>query len=173
MSKRSRDTIDGESVQLYTCTGSVKLAEYFEQKPTELKPRPNLPVVEPSWSFKESPRRERLRKSLSVKTALLYARRAGPWYSLSLGSMSSSTEWVLSSRMNRCNDQLIFGHFRSSESTYHFCRMCIVSVLQQFTKHSASSRIVPTDVFEGCRQALNLGILPDRLKYHPEYAVAW
>lgn len=46
--------------------------------PIELKPRPNLPVIELSVSFRESLRRERLEKSILVNTALLYASRAGP-----------------------------------------------------------------------------------------------
>jgi hypothetical protein len=63
MSRRSRDIIEGESVQLYTA----------------LKPLPNLPVVEPSCSLHESPIRESEVKSWSENVASLYASRDGPW----------------------------------------------------------------------------------------------
>jgi len=100
ISKRSSETIAGESVQLYTCKIS-KVMITRRCKPTELNPRPNLPVVKPSSSFRESPRRERFLKSFWVNMALLYASKAGPWYFASFGWMSSLVGWALSSRWNR------------------------------------------------------------------------
>lgn len=52
----------------------------LEWAPTELKPRPNLPVVAPSSNLYESPILLRLSKSFSANSALLKASSAGPWY---------------------------------------------------------------------------------------------
>jgi len=128
--------MEGESVQLYTYTISKFLTVHFKKIPTELKPRPNLPVVEPSLNFKESPRLERLWKSSSLKIALLYARSAGPWYCSSLVSRSSPTGWVLSSSTNRYDFKSVHGQTRS-------CKAHTTSVAPASSAFCKSSRSTP------------------------------